>query len=103
MRQALTAVGTAKGSLAFMAIDVEMGHSGPMTPAQRVQRICEAVQAVREAGLWPVIYTQNSPANPQWDSLTGASTDFQDLPLWVSRPAPPSQLNQAEFLIGISF
>jgi hypothetical protein len=59
-----------------------------------VHRIQEAVDAVSVAGFVPIIYTKNSyregrrrgqPLDNQWSLITGNSTAFSKLPLWVSR------------------
>jgi len=86
VQQALKSVGLMRSYLAFMAIDVEVptnGNVGSMTPAQRLARIREAIDAVQKAGLRPIIYTSRGA----WDALTGNSVDpmIASVPLWDAR------------------
>jgi len=76
--------------LKYVVIDVENTYVGTMTPANRVQRIAEAVQHARNYGFWPAIYTRNQGVNTWWNTYTGNSTDFSDLPLWGSYPETSS-------------
>jgi len=72
--------------LKYVVVDVENTYVGTMSPANRVQRIAEAVQRARNYGFWPAIYTRNQGVNTWWNTYTGNSTDFSDLPLWGSYP-----------------
>lgn len=72
--------------LKYVIIDVENQFMGTMSTAERVQRIAEAVQRARNYGFWPMIYTRNQGVNTWWNTYTGSSTDFSDLPLWGSYP-----------------
>lgn len=72
--------------LKFMMIDIENQFMGTMTTDERVQRIAEAVQRVRNLGFRTMIYTRNEGVNQWWNLYTGSSTDFRELPLWGSKP-----------------
>lgn len=72
--------------LKYFMIDLENQFMGTMSTADRVQRIAEAVQRARNLGFWPMIYTRNQGSNQWWNTYTGSSTDFSDLPLWASYP-----------------
>jgi hypothetical protein len=86
VREALQAVGSEAEHLKFMVVDVENGAAGSMTQAERVNRIGQAVEAVVEAGLRPVIYAKNTGGSRgEWTDLTGNADDFSYLPLWVPR------------------
>jgi hypothetical protein len=86
VREALQAVGPEAEHLKFMVVDVENGAAGSMTQAERVNRIGQAVEAVADAGLRPVIYAKNTGGHRgEWTDLTGGSDDFSYLPLWVPR------------------
>jgi len=91
MEKCLASIGFTgdKSSLVFdlklVVIQVER-YMGTMAPADRVQRIAEAVQHIRNSGFWPAIHTRNDGINQWWDIYTGNSTDFADLPLWDSFP-----------------
>jgi hypothetical protein len=93
--QAIAAIGSQAGALRFLAVDVEQPDAGnaskvngilPVQPAdkyRRVQRIAEAVQAVLDAGLRPIIYAfRGASDNEQWRGITGSSTAFSMFPLW---------------------
>jgi GH25 family lysozyme M1 (1,4-beta-N-acetylmuramidase) len=75
VNQALMAIGEEKPYLMFMAIDVE--NAWPVK-VDAIQRIADAVEAVRSAGLTPVIYTHRGA----WQSITKNSVAFSNLPLW---------------------
>lgn len=84
VQQALDAVGPVViETLRFVGIDVEpIGGEGLPQDldsfAARNQRILEAVLAVQNAGLQPVIYTSRD----HWQQITGNATIFAGLPLW---------------------
>jgi Glycosyl hydrolases family 25 len=96
--EAIAAFGAEAAHLGFLAIDVESDASNQLSPglqaeppdasAQRdaVARIAEAVQAVRRAGLCPVIYTKKS----YWKRVTGNTAAFSSLPLWWTQVGPAS-------------
>jgi GH25 family lysozyme M1 (1,4-beta-N-acetylmuramidase) len=73
--QALMAIGAEKSYLAFLAIDVE--RAWPVK-VDATQRITEAIERVKSAGLRPIIYTSRGA----WQSITGNSLAFSELPLW---------------------
>jgi hypothetical protein len=88
-QKALKSVGNEQQYLNFMAIDIETGSfpislCQPPTYAACIQRIHEAVQAVKAANLTPIIYTNRS----DWPKITGftgnTSTPFSSLWLWDS-------------------
>src|SRR5688572_8484425 len=86
VRQAVQAIGPEAAELSFMVVDVESGAAGSMTQAERVNRIGQAVEAVAESGLRPVIYAKNTGGSRgEWTDLTGNTDDFNYLPLWVPR------------------
>ncbi len=86
VQQALQAIGDEAKQIAFMVVDVENGAAGNMTPAERVNRIGQAVHAIAKAGIRPVIYAKNSGGyRGEWTDLTGNAKDFAYLPLWVPR------------------
>jgi hypothetical protein len=72
--------------LKYFMVDIENAYQGTMAPEDRVQRIAEAVQHVRNLGFWPMIYTRNEGFNLWWNQYTGSSTDFRELWLWDSKP-----------------
>lgn len=72
--------------LKYFMIDIENSYQGTMSPENRVQRIAEAVQHVRNLGFWPMIYTRNEGFNLWWNQYTDSSTDFRELWLWDSKP-----------------
>jgi hypothetical protein len=83
--RALAAVGTERSGLSFMAIDAETASTFNNNLTRRsapvvIQRIQEAVDAVRAAGLTPVIYTRKN----FWTTYTGNTTSFSSsgVPLW---------------------
>lgn len=80
VEQAIEAIGAARPYLAFMAVDVEPAFLGEESPADRVERITEAANAIREAGLQPIIYTLRY----DWSIITGNSNKFINFPLWIS-------------------
>ncbi len=59
--------------LSFVAIDCE--HEGIMTST-----VADAVDAVEQAGLRPIIYTRKT----WWETHFGNSTEFARLPLWTA-------------------
>ncbi len=81
VQQALEAIGPMRDALAFLAVDVEPRYKGRMSPQARVQRIREAVTAIKRAGLPPVIYAKDR----DWNRLTGNSDAFKHIPLWDTR------------------
>jgi hypothetical protein len=86
VRLSVDAMGSEAKQLDFMVVDVEAGAAGNLTPAERVNRIGQAVEAVTAAGLRPVIYAKNTGGRRgEWTDLTGNATDFSYLPLWVPR------------------
>lgn len=72
--------------LKYFMIDVENAYQGTMAPDDRVQRIAEAVQHVRNLGFWPMIYTRNEGFNLWWNQYTNSSDEFGEMPLWDSKP-----------------
>jgi hypothetical protein len=80
VKQALDAIGAEKNYIAFMAIDVELQKKWPITVGP-IQRIREAVEAVKKAGLRAVIYTSKSA----WQLITGNTKEFSNLPLWDAK------------------
>lgn len=72
--------------LKYFMIDLENRFQGTMPPQDRVQRIAEAVQRVRNLGFWPMIYTRNEGFNQWWNDYTGSSADFREMYLWDSKP-----------------
>lgn len=72
--------------LKYLMIDIENRFQGTMSTDDRVQRIAEGVQRVRNLGFWPMIYTRNEGFNQWWNQYTGSSEDFQEMPLWGSKP-----------------
>lgn len=72
--------------LKYVMVDVENRFWGTMSQADRVQRIAEAVQRVRNLGFWPMVYTRNEGVNQWWNDATGSSRDFREMPLWDSKP-----------------
>lgn len=64
--------------LKFVAVDVEPAFVGSSTLPQRIQIIGDAVKAVTQAGLIPVMYTNRCA----WNLITNNSTLFSGLPLW---------------------
>ncbi|MFM9874669.1 MAG: hypothetical protein ACKVQS_14530, partial [Fimbriimonadaceae bacterium] len=72
--------------LKYFMIDLENAFQGTMAPQDRVQRVAEAVQHVRNLGFWPMIYTRNEGFNLWWNQYTNSSTDFRELWLWDSKP-----------------
>jgi hypothetical protein len=69
--------------LSFVALDVEnpnkLGNAG-----DAVKIISDAVTAVTDAQQQPVIYTDRG----QWDPITGSSSAFSNLPLWLAGNRP---------------
>jgi hypothetical protein len=104
--QAFTAVGynftTGKSSLPYdlkyMVVDVET-FWGTMTAAQRVQRVAEAVQRIRDLGFWPMIYARNEGVALWWRDYMGSSTDFGDLPLWNTSPELTTSIRRDNLMI----
>jgi hypothetical protein len=91
---ALKAMGDEASKLDFMVVDVENGAAGKMTAAERVNRIGQAVEVIAKAGLRPVIYAKNTGGRRgEWTDLTGNSTDFAYLPLWVPRYDQSAELD----------
>lgn len=88
VRQALSAVGSERTNLAFLALDVEYGNTGfnykYMTPAQNALQISNAVFAVTNYGLKAVIYTRQG-AGGDWGEITDFNEDpfFGAIPLWL--------------------
>ena len=79
--------------IAFMAVGVEpLYHNSIeiLVPANVdfVQRIADAVQAVRSQGIPAIIYTRNG-ASQHWKYLTGNSKEIQGVPLWDVDPINP--------------
>ncbi|QYK54472.1 MAG: hypothetical protein KF824_06125 [Fimbriimonadaceae bacterium] len=72
--------------LKYFMIDIENAYQGTMAPDDRVQRIAEAVQHVRNLGFWPMIYTRNEGSNQWWNLYTNSSDEFREMPLWDSKP-----------------
>ena len=72
--------------LKYFMIDIENRYQGTMAPEDRVQRIAEAVQHVRNLGFWPMIYTRNEGFNLWWNQYTDSSDEFRELWLWDSKP-----------------
>lgn len=94
VEQALAALGPEAAYVDFVAVDVEDAYKGAMSTTARVQRIQEAVQAIRDAGLNPIIYSRRV----HWGPMTNNSTAFSALPLWAVRYAQ----NPAEELADIN-
>lgn len=104
--RALANVGyTGPGSLPFdlkyIMIDIENRFWGTMSQADRVQRIAEAVQRVRNLGFRPMIYTRNEGFNPWWNDATGSSRDFKELYLWGSKPETETAVFQDDLLLDV--
>lgn len=82
VQQALNCLGVEQNFLAFMAIDVESQYQGNVSQSTRVNLIAQAVNAVLNAGLIPILYTKQS----DWTSMTGltsaANNPFTQLSLW---------------------
>lgn len=72
--------------LKYFMVDIENVYQGTMSPDDRVQRIAEAVQRVRNLGFWPMLYTRNEGSNQWWNQYTNSSNDFRELWLWDSKP-----------------
>jgi len=72
--------------LKYFMIDIENAYQGTMAPEDRVQRVAEAVQHVRNLGFWPMIYTRNEGFNQWWNQYTDSSDEFREMPLWDSKP-----------------
>lgn len=72
--------------LKYFMIDIENAYQGTMAPEDRVQRVAEAVQHVRNLGFWPMIYTRNEGFNQWWNQYTDFSDEFREMPLWDSKP-----------------
>jgi probable HAF family extracellular repeat protein len=84
IKNALREFGPEAQYLKFLAVDVEealvpIGYDTPTQQQKAVLRIKEAVSEVIRAGIKPLIYTEASP----WIKITGNSTEFRNLPLWV--------------------
>jgi hypothetical protein len=69
--------------LGFIALDVEDENELGSTGAA-VDVISDAVTAVTAAQQQPVIYTDRG----QWDSITGSSSAFSNVPLWLAGNLP---------------
>jgi GH25 family lysozyme M1 (1,4-beta-N-acetylmuramidase) len=85
--QALASLGDEARHLHFLALDVEI-KGGPVR-VDAVALIADAVRAVERRGLRPVIYTSRR----DWIRMTGDSTAFSHLPLWMPRYDGVPQLN----------
>jgi hypothetical protein len=74
VEQGLAALGTELANVSFVAVDVEWFLKDPPSPtaaarARRRQTVLDAIAAVREKKLRPVIYTRN--ATRHWADITG--------------------------------
>ena len=82
INNAFLGVGTQEqANLGFMAVDVESAStlaSDPQSIANRNNTIAQAIQAVQDAGLKAVIYTNST----YWNNITGGTTSFGCIPLW---------------------
>jgi hypothetical protein len=102
VREALTAFGTERESLGFLAIDIETGAGNQLSPGLRkeppdstaqqlaVVRITEAVEQAQRLGLSAVIYTKQD----DWQRITGDTQQFKSLPLWHPKTIGGDDINQ---------
>lgn len=87
--------------LKYFMIDLENRFQGTMAPQDRVQRIAEAVQRVRNLGFWPMIYTRNEGFNQWWNDYTGSSADFREMYLWDSKPETATAVYKDHLLLNV--
>jgi len=87
--------------LKYVMIDLENRYWGTMTPADRVQRIAEACQHIRNLGFWPMIYTRNEGFNPWWNDATDESDDFREMWLWDSKPETQTAAYQDHLSLNV--
>jgi hypothetical protein len=87
VQQALAQLGDEANYIAFLAIDVELGLKGNMTPVQRAARIREAINAAVDAGLFPILYTGRGPWTAPTLLNNNRDSDVTSLPLWDARYA----------------
>jgi GH25 family lysozyme M1 (1,4-beta-N-acetylmuramidase) len=99
VNNAIKALGTQLKNVVAFAIDVE-DYSGvpPMTPAlvqRAIQYIGQAVAAIQQAKLKPIIYSNSL----YWQKYTNTSTQFSaaNIPLWLTKPDNVGQLTSAGF------